>query len=59
MKTDTPTVLKKILTRKREEVLQRQDKVSIDELLRQADQMSATRGFSSALARQISLGDQA
>lgn len=57
MKTDTPTVLKKILTRKREEVLQRQDKVSIDELLRQADQMPATRGFSSALAKQISLGE--
>ena len=40
-----PDCFKKILTRKREEVLQRQDKVSIDELHRQADQMPATRGF--------------
>ena len=56
MKTDTPTVLKKILARKREEVIQRQEKVSIDELIRRAELMPSARGFAKALAEQVEYG---
>ena len=56
MKTDTPTVLKKILTRKREEVIQRQEKVTIDELIKRAELMPSARGFAKALAEQVEHG---
>ena len=56
MKTDTPTVLKKILARKREEVIQRLEKVSIDELIRRAELMPSARGFAKALVEQVEHG---
>ena len=56
MKTDTPTVLKKILARKREEVIERQEKLSIDELIKRAEMMPAARGFAKELAQQVEYG---
>lgn len=63
MSNDTPTVLKKILARKAEEVSERSAKVSIGDLkLRIADQQgSATdpRGFVDSMARSIAAGRSA
>ena len=57
MKMDTPTVLKKILARKREEVIQRQSKISLTELKRQVETASPVRGFAAALAEKIQAGE--
>ncbi len=48
-----PTVLEKIITRKREEVALRQQIVSVSELQAQAAQASAPRGFARALQQQV------
>ena len=56
MKIDTPTVLKKILIRKREEVIERQSRVPIDTLIGQAKLSPPVRGFANALDEQINLG---
>ena len=48
-----PTVLEKIVTRKREEVALRQQIVSVSELQAQAAQASAPRGFARALQQQV------
>ena len=59
MNTDTPTVLKKILSRKAEEVAQRKLEVGIDQLKKTIETASAPRGFAQALQAKISAGDSA
>jgi len=56
MKIDTPTVLKKILIRKHEEVRERRSKVSLKRVIDLAESMPAVRGFAKALAQQIEQG---
>jgi len=53
MKIDTPTVLKKILTRKREEVTERQSRVSLDQIHKEIEIAAPPRGFAAALAAKI------
>jgi len=43
--SDTPDVLKKILSRKEEEIAERLEHTSIDELKRQIAEASPVRGF--------------
>lgn len=61
--SDTPTILKKILARKAEEVAERQPKVSIADLqLRIADQKGSAfdpRGFADSMAKSIAAGRSA
>ncbi|BBB25313.1 indole-3-glycerol phosphate synthase TrpC [Amphritea japonica] len=60
---DTPTILKKIIARKHEEVAERQAKVSIDDLKKQIDEQrgSATdpRGFVASMAKALTEGRSA
>lgn len=53
----TPTVLKKILSRKSEEIAERRARVSRSELLQAAARQSPVRGFVRALEQRISAGD--
>ncbi len=55
----TPTVLKKILARKREEVAERRRKVPFSELERRADQQSAPRDFVGAIEARLAAGEPA
>lgn len=55
----TPTVLKKILARKREEVAERRRKVPFAELERRADQQSAPRDFVGAIEARLAAGEPA
>lgn len=57
--TDTPTVLRKIIARKKEEIAERQARVSIRELIEQAKLQTAPRGFVSAIERKIAAGKAA
>lgn len=57
--TDTPTVLKKIVARKYQEVAERSAVVSISELQRRAAQQTAPRGFVDAMINKIDAGQSA
>lgn len=57
--TNTPTVLKKIIDRKWEEVAERKARVSIDDLKAQIKLQEPTRGFVQAIANQIAAGKSA
>ncbi len=59
MSSDTPTILKKILARKREEIAERSAIVSAEELLVRAGSASAPRGFAAAMAAKIAVGESA
>jgi indole-3-glycerol phosphate synthase len=59
MSIETPTVLKKILTRKFEEILDRKSKVSLEQLKSQLDAASSPRGFAEALQTKIAAGESA
>jgi indole-3-glycerol phosphate synthase len=59
MNTNTPTVLKKILSRKAEEVAHRKLEVGIDQLEKSIQIASPVRGFAKALQTKISAGDSA
>jgi indole-3-glycerol phosphate synthase len=59
MSIETPTVLKEILTRKFEEILDRKSKVSLEQLKSQLDAASSPRGFAEALQAKIAAGDSA
>lgn len=59
MSSDTPTILKKILARKREEIAERSAIVSAEELLVRAGSASAPRGFAAAMAAKIAAGESA
>lgn len=53
---DTPTVLRKILARKHQEVAERRDLVSFDEQHRRAEAASPVRGFYAAMRRAVDEG---
>lgn len=59
MSQDTPTVLKKIVARKWEEVAERKARVSEAELLQQARTAGPARGFVSSLQRSLQQGRSA
>lgn len=59
MTIDTPTVLKKILARKAEEVAERKASVSLEHLKQAIDHASPTRGFAKALQTKITAGESA
>ena len=50
---DTPTILKKILSRKHEEVAERSAKISLAVLHEQASDMPACRGFAAAMQSKV------
>ena len=50
MSSDTPTILKKILARKQEEIAERSAQVSLPQLIEKAATASAPRGFAAAIA---------
>ncbi len=56
MSSDTPTILKKILARKHEEIAERSAQVSIPQLIEKAKTASAPRGFAAAIAAKIAAG---
>jgi indole-3-glycerol phosphate synthase len=53
---DTPDILKKILKRKLEEIRQRGERVSIQELERRCEAVSSPRGFVQAIENKIATG---
>lgn len=57
--TDTPTVLRKIIARKWEEIAERKKSVSQAELAQQAEQQPPTRGFVQAVAERVQNGQPA
>ena len=59
MSLETPTILKKILDRKREEIAERSETVSLEQLKQQAALASAPRGFAAAMTAKIAAGESA
>lgn len=59
MSSDTPTILKKILARKQEEIAERSARVSIPQLIEKTASASAPRGFAKAMADKIARGESA
>ena len=59
MSSDTPTILKKILARKQEEIIERSRTVSVEQLLEKTASASAPRGFAAALAAKLAVGESA
>ena len=59
MTIETPTVLKKILARKVEEIAERKEKVSLEQLKQTIQGASAPRGFAKALQQKIAAGESA
>lgn len=57
--TDTPTILRSIIARKHEEIVERQRRCSISELRSRAADQVPSRGFVQALARRIEAGEAA
>jgi indole-3-glycerol phosphate synthase len=55
----TPTVLRKIIARKWEEVAERKARVPMDEIIRRASEQPAARGFVNAIAEKLALGQSA
>jgi indole-3-glycerol phosphate synthase len=56
---NTPTILKKIIARKHEEVSERQQKVSLDALKSRAKAQAPARGFVAAIQRKLKSGEAA
>lgn len=54
--TDTPTVLRKIIARKWEEIAARKQRVSLQQLKTEAAQQTPARGFVRALEAKIAAG---
>ncbi|UTF59849.1 indole-3-glycerol phosphate synthase TrpC [Gilvimarinus sp. DA14] len=57
--SETPTILKKIITRKWEEIAERKARISASELERQAELQPEARGFVRALEAKIAAGEAA
>ena len=56
---NTPTILKKIIARKHEEVLERLQKISLAEQQQRAKAQTPARGFVAAIERKLKAGDAA
>ena len=56
MTQDTPDILKRILARKSEEIIERKSKIPAQELKHRADDCPPTRGFGMAIKQSISEG---
>ncbi|WP_191968601.1 indole-3-glycerol phosphate synthase TrpC [Cellvibrio sp. KY-GH-1] len=54
--SDTPTVLRKIIARKWEEIAERKSRVSLDELKKRAAAQATARGFVSAIENKLAQG---
>ena len=59
MATNAPTILRKILARKREEVRERSLRESLASLERRASEQGFVRGFAECIATRVSAGDAA
>ena len=59
MSSDTPTILKKILDRKHEEIAERSAVTSVAHLIEKAQSAPSPRGFAAALAAKIAAGQSA
>ncbi len=59
MNEDTPDILKKIVLRKEEEIRERKEKCSLDELKQRLPSASPVRGFVAALQAKIAAGEAA
>ncbi len=59
MNTATPTILRKILARKQEEVAERRSKVSLADLASRISEQSSPRGFAGALIGQVAAAEAA
>ena len=59
MTPETPTILKKILARKREEIIERSALESLTDLMARAALADTPRGFSAAIAAKIASGESA
>ena len=59
MSSDTPTILKKILARKQQEIVERSSVTPVAQLLEQAALVSAPRGFTAALEAKLAVGQSA
>ena len=59
MSSDTPTILKKILARKHEEIAERSALVSIAQLIEKAQSAESPRGFAAALEAKLTAGQSA
>ena len=57
--TDTPTVLKKIIARKWEEIAERKKHTGLSEMMVKATEQSPARGFYAALKRKVDAGQSA
>ncbi len=57
--SDTPDILVKILNRKREEIAERGQHVSLEKLKQQIDVSSKPRGFADAMAKSVAAGQPA
>jgi len=57
--SDTPDVLKRILTRKHEEIAERLEHTSIDDLKRQIAEASPVRGFIKSIKKKLNQGETA
>ncbi len=59
MSSDTPTILKKILARKQQEIVERSNFRPMAQLLEQIASASAPRGFATALEAKLAVGQSA
>ena len=59
MSSDTPTILKKILARKQQEIVERSNVRPMAQLLEQIASASAPRGFATALEAKLAVGQSA
>ena len=59
MSTTTPTVLRRICDRKREEIAERKRQTTVAELIARAEAQSAPRGFIAALQQRVRTGSPA
>ena len=55
--SDTPTVLRKIIARKWEEIAERKSRVSLDEIKKRAANQAPTRGFVKAIEHKLAQGN--
>lgn len=56
---DTPTILKKIIARKWQEISERKQRVSVADLMVKASEQAPARGFFAALKRKVDAGQSA